>query len=70
MFVKNYCPSGTTDRIFFSGLGFLAIGFYSQFNLASMYAVIVLIFVLAGVANWIMGILLARFSRYRGTLET
>ena len=52
------------------GLGFLAIGFYSQFNLASMYAVIVLIFVLAGVANWIMGILLARFSRYRGTLET
>lgn len=51
------------------GLGFLAIGFYSQFNLAGMYAVIVLIFVLAGVANWIMGILLAHFSRYRSTLE-
>jgi ABC-type nitrate/sulfonate/bicarbonate transport system permease component len=52
------------------GLGFMAINFYSQFNLASMYAVIVLIFLLAGSVNWVMGILLARFSRYQSTLKT
>lgn len=51
------------------GLGFMAIHFYSQFNLASMYAVIILIFALASVVNWVMGIFLAHFSRYRGTLK-
>ena len=52
------------------GLGFMAIGFYNQFNLASMYAIIIIIFALAGAVNWIMGMLLARFSRYRGALGT
>lgn len=52
------------------GLGFMAINFYGQYNLASMYAVIVIIFLLAGGVNGVMGILLARFSRYRSTLKT
>ncbi len=52
------------------GLGFMAIGFYNQFNLAGMYAIIIFIFALAGTVNWVMGVFLARFSRYRGTLET
>ena len=52
------------------GLGFLAINFYNRFDLASMYAIIVLIFALAGGINWVMGILLAHFSRYRSKLET
>ena len=50
------------------GLGFMAISFYRQFDLASMYAIIVIIFVLAAIVNWIMGLLLAHFSRYRSTL--
>ncbi len=51
------------------GLGFLAINFYNQFNLAGLYAVIILIFLLAGLMNAGAGTLLARFSRYRGTVE-
>ena len=51
------------------GLGFMAISSYRQFDLASMYAIIVIIFVLAAIVNWGMGLLLAHFSRYRSTLE-
>jgi len=52
------------------GLGFMAINFYNQFDLPSMYGIIIVIFALAGLVNALMGIILATFSRYRHTLTT
>ncbi len=37
------------------GLGFLAIQFYGQFRIPQMYAVVIVIFLLAGLGNMLIG---------------
>ncbi len=45
-----------------SGLGYLAIDYYNRFNVASMYAILILIFVLAVVLNGLMTMLNDRYD--------
>jgi NitT/TauT family transport system permease protein len=45
-----------------AGLGFMIVEYYGQFRIAEMYALLLLIFVLAAVANWAMKSLFARLS--------
>ncbi|HWO40836.1 MAG TPA: ABC transporter permease [Candidatus Eisenbacteria bacterium] len=42
-----------------AGLGFMIVEYYSQFRLADMYALLLLIFILAALANWLMKALFA-----------
>jgi ABC-type nitrate/sulfonate/bicarbonate transport system permease component len=44
------------------GLGYLLINDYDQFHIAPMYAVMIILFALAALANWGMTLLQARFS--------
>lgn len=48
-----------------AGLGFLTIEFYDHFNIKAMYGVLLLIFLLAGLLNLLMTLLLHRLRRYR-----
>lgn len=45
-----------------AGLGFMIVEYYGQFRIAEMYALLLLIFVLAALANWAMKSLFARLS--------
>ena len=45
-----------------AGLGFMIVEYYGQFRIAEMYALLLLIFVLAAFANWAMKSLFARLS--------
>lgn len=47
------------------GLGFLVFGAYRNLDIARMYALLVLIFVLAAVINWLMTLLAARSTSTR-----
>jgi ABC-type nitrate/sulfonate/bicarbonate transport system permease component len=47
-----------------AGLGFIAIQYYERFRIPEMYAVIVIIFVLATAANWLMTRLSDRLGRH------
>ncbi len=46
-----------------AGLGFLANDYYGQFRIAELYALIILIFVLAALANGVMSRIAARVER-------
>jgi len=37
-----------------AGLGFMIVEYYSQFRMADMYSLLLLIFILAALANWAM----------------
>jgi NitT/TauT family transport system permease protein len=43
-----------------AGLGFLVFGAYRQLNISRMYALLLLIFILAAAINWLMSLLAAR----------
>jgi ABC-type nitrate/sulfonate/bicarbonate transport system permease component len=45
-----------------AGLGFMIVEYYGQFRIADMYALLLLIFIVAAVANWMMKTLFARVS--------
>jgi ABC-type nitrate/sulfonate/bicarbonate transport system permease component len=45
-----------------AGLGFMIVEYYSQFRIAEMYALLLLIFILAAVTNWIMKFLFSIVS--------
>jgi ABC-type nitrate/sulfonate/bicarbonate transport system permease component len=42
-----------------AGLGFMIVEYYSQFRMADMYSLLLLIFILAALANWLMKALFA-----------
>lgn len=44
-----------------AGLGFMIVEYYSQFRMADMYSLLLLIFVLAALANWAMKALFSLF---------
>jgi NitT/TauT family transport system permease protein len=45
-----------------AGLGFMIVEYYGQFRIAEMYSLLLLIFILAALANWAMKKLFLRFS--------
>lgn len=45
-----------------AGLGFMIVEYYGQFRIAEMYALLLLIFVLAALANWAMKSVFAQVS--------
>jgi ABC-type nitrate/sulfonate/bicarbonate transport system permease component len=47
-----------------AGLGFIAIQYYEMFRVPEMYAVIVIIFIIAAAANWLMTKLSERLGRH------
>lgn len=49
-----------------SGLGLRVIELSGELRLAEMYGVIIFLFVIVIVINWLMGLLYARVTRYRG----
>jgi ABC-type nitrate/sulfonate/bicarbonate transport system permease component len=49
-----------------AGLGLMAIEQYDQLLMPEMYSVLILIFAGAMVLNWVMGMVYARVTRYRG----
>jgi NitT/TauT family transport system permease protein len=42
-----------------AGLGFMIVEYYSQFRMADMYSLLLLIFILGALANWAMKALFA-----------
>lgn len=45
-----------------AGLGFMIVEYYSQFRIAEMYALLLLIFILAALANWTFKLLFSAIS--------
>jgi ABC-type nitrate/sulfonate/bicarbonate transport system permease component len=45
-----------------AGLGFMIVEYYNQFRIADMYSLLLFIFLLASLANWLMKYLFALFS--------
>ena len=53
-----------------AGLGFMIVEYYSQFRMADMYSLLLLIFILAALANWAMKALFSRLLPLpRGTQD-
>ncbi len=49
------------------GLGFLAIQYYGQFRIPEMYAVLLVVFALAGAGNLVFGVWGPRPQRVQGS---
>jgi ABC-type nitrate/sulfonate/bicarbonate transport system permease component len=45
-----------------AGLGFMIVEYYGQFRIADMYSLLLFIFILAALVNWVMKTLFARLS--------
>jgi ABC-type nitrate/sulfonate/bicarbonate transport system permease component len=45
-----------------AGLGFMIVEYYGQFRIADMYSLLLFIFILATLVNWLMKTLFARLS--------
>jgi NitT/TauT family transport system permease protein len=45
-----------------AGLGFMIVEYYGQFRIADMYSLLLLIFLLAALANWVLKALFARLT--------
>ena len=45
-----------------AGLGFMIVEYYGQFRIADMYSLLLFIFILAALANWLMKALFTRLS--------
>ena len=52
----------TETKIAKAGLGFMIVEYYSQFRIADMYALLLFVFICAGLANWAMQSLFARLA--------
>ncbi len=45
-----------------AGLGFMIVEYYNEFRIADMYSLLLLIFILAALVNWVMKTVFAAFS--------
>ena len=52
-----------------AGLGFMIVEYYGQFRIADMYSLLLFIFILASVANWVMKYLFSRLSPVSRTAQ-
>ena len=52
-----------------AGLGYLAMGYYGQFQIAQLYSLFLLIFLIAALLNWGMTAIFSRLTRHARTSQ-